>query len=68
MAMGWFYVKKILKNPALIGVAEEEAVIRHLRVRKENRWKSRRKNPPMNFLKAKWTRFSIKFPRMAFTA
>jgi membrane associated rhomboid family serine protease len=24
MAMGWFYVKKILKNPALLGVADEE--------------------------------------------
>ncbi len=23
MAMGWFYVKKILKNPALIGTADE---------------------------------------------
>jgi hypothetical protein len=24
MAMGWFYVKKILKNPALLGAAGEE--------------------------------------------
>jgi membrane associated rhomboid family serine protease len=28
MAMGWFYVKKILKNPALLGVAEEERFFR----------------------------------------
>ena len=28
MAMGWFYVKMILKNPALLGAAEED---RHFR-------------------------------------
>ena len=28
MAMGWFYVKKILKNPALLGVEEEERYFR----------------------------------------
>lgn len=25
MAMGWFYIKKIIKNPALLGVAEENS-------------------------------------------
>lgn len=28
MAMGWFYIKKIIKNPALLGVAEEERYYR----------------------------------------
>jgi membrane associated rhomboid family serine protease len=27
MAMGWFYVKKILKNPALIGAADESHLV-----------------------------------------
>ena len=35
MAMGWFYVKKILKNPALIGAVEERQIIPPKLVRKK---------------------------------
>ena len=35
MAMGWFYVKKILKNPALIGTADEEQSAPPKRMRKK---------------------------------
>lgn len=35
MAMGWFYVKKIIKNPAMLGVANEEKYYRSHPEKKE---------------------------------